>query len=155
MTYSTKPYFIIETVRYFGEKHCTTTAGTLVIISHGVEREDESPVGGAVVFGDNSILAIAGVDKLLGWKPYFEHVIFVGCAVAAVTPPWRNNTGLFSGDGNAFCQLLANRLDVGVHASTTDMKLYPWHTPNTGDDVMKWVDFLKKAGTYRVFWPQG
>jgi len=142
----------IQIVNQFGAAN--RDASTLVIISHGLEFDDGSPIGGAFYFGNRTILAASGIAKLRSWRPYFNDLIIVGCAVAATTKPFRLDSGMLSGNGPSFCQTLADQLVVTVHASTKDMRLHAWNTPDTGDDVMEWVSFIKAAGKHVAFSPR-
>lgn len=142
----------VQIVKQFGASN--PDASTLVIITHGLEFEDGSPIGGAFYFGNGTIVSTSSIAKLSVWRPYFYHLIIVGCAVAATTQPFQMNSGTLSGNGPSFCQALADQLAVTVHASTRDMRLHAWNTPDEGDDVNEWISFIKKAGKHVSFSPR-
>lgn len=148
----------IEAVRKFGATHNRGQPGTLVLIAHGAEAATDvplvrRPLGGAISIGGGKFLTRGTASKLFGWAPFYNDIVLVGCAVAATTLPLSDAPVEFDGNGPAFCKLVANLLSVTVHASTTPMYLKQWKTPSRGDDVMEWVGFLKREGTYVYFKP--
>jgi hypothetical protein len=145
----------IEVVRKFGATHNRGEPGTLVIISHGAFEKtgllSSRPIGGAIGFGGGKFLTRGTAGKLLGWTPFYNDIIMVGCAVAATTAALPEDPVAFDGNGTAFCRVIANLLSVTVHASTTPMTMNMWKTPSRGDSVMEWANFLARAGNYVAF----